>query len=114
MFGLPGHPQAAFFTAKLYVCAMLRQLQGSISEPVHVPAVLSHAVSANDGRELYMPVRFSEKEDRSQDASGLSTVIPLHGKSGLIKNLSLADGYICIPRNREGYAAGEMIDVVLF
>ena len=107
VFGLPGHPQAAFFTAKLFVRAALDRLTGRTHETIQIPASLSASVSANDGRELYLPVMLRQEE-------GTTTAIPLRGKSGLISNLTRAHGYICIPRNREGYAQGETVAVTLF
>ena len=107
VFGLPGHPQAAFFTAKLFVCAMIDRLTGRTSEQFKVPAVLERTVSANDGRQLYMPVELT------QTANGLSAM-PLHGKSGLVSCLTRAQGYICIPRNCEGIKEGETVLVSLF
>lgn len=107
VFGLPGHPQAAFFTAKLFVCAMIDRLSGHKRETIRIPATLSRSVSANDGRELYLPVTLKEE-------NGILTAIPLHGKSGLIATLTRADGYICIERNREGIKAGDAVNVYLF
>ena len=107
VFGLPGHPQAAFFTAKLFVRAAFDRLTGRIRETICIPAVLSASVSANDGRELYMPVALRQE-------NGTTTATPLRSKSGLISSLTRAEGYICIPRNREGYAQGETVSVTLF
>ena len=107
VFGLPGHPQAAFFTANLFVCAAIDRLTGRSRDTIRVPAHISHAVSANDGRELYMPVTLKEED-------GTLTATPLHSKSGLVSGLTRADGYICIPRNCEGIRAGESIMVTLF
>ena len=107
VFGLPGHPQAAFFTARLFVTSMIDVLSGRIRERVQIPAVLSRSVSANDGRALYLPVSLDGEE-------GTLTATPLHGKSGLVSSLTRAQGYICIPRNCEGISAGETVSVTLF
>ena len=107
VFGLPGHPQAAFFTAKLYVCAAIDRLLGQTRRDVRVPAAIAHAVSANDGRALFMPVTLK------QEGKSL-TALPLHSKSGLVSGLARADGFISIPRNCEGIRAGETVMVTLF
>ena len=39
---------------------------------------------------------------------------PIRSKSGLISSLCTADGFFCIPRDREGCAAGETIEVTLY
>ena len=51
-----------------------------------------------------------EAERRDVDVAA----VPVRGKSGLISQLSMADGYIEIDRNQEGLAAGAMVTVHLF
>ena len=114
VFGLPGHPQAAFFTAKLFVCAMIDRLSGRKRDVIQVSAILTKAVSSNDGRELYMPVSLIQSATGAGGRQNLPEAVPLHSKSGLISSLSRAQGYICVPRNREGYAAGEIVKVTMF
>ena len=50
VFGLPGHPAAAFFVARLLVRPLLLRLTGQSLRGYTVPAVLTEAVSANHGR----------------------------------------------------------------
>lgn len=45
-------------------------------------------------------------------ASGLSAV-PVRGKSGLISQLSMADGYVKVERNQEGLSAETEVMVTL-
>ena len=107
VFGLPGHPVAAFFVARLFVLPLLDRLQGREPRRHAVPAVLTEAVSANHGRAQYMGVRLSERD-------GLRYASPIRGKSGLITTLAGSDGYFCIPRDCEGAAAGETVQVYLY
>ncbi|MDE7261839.1 MAG: molybdopterin molybdotransferase MoeA [Oscillospiraceae bacterium] len=106
VFGLPGHPVAAYFVSRLFVRPLLDQLQGCASRRYAVPAVLTEAVSANHGRAQYMGVFLSER-------NGVWYASPIRGKSGLITTLANSDGYFCIPRDCEGVAAGETIDVLI-
>ena len=40
--------------------------------------------------------------------------VPARGQSGLITNLAYSDGFFCIPRDPEGAAAGETVQVYLY
>lgn len=107
VFGLPGHPAAAFFTAHLFVRPLLARLSGRTLQSLTVPAVLAEPVSANHGRAQYIGVRLTRRE-------GVWHALPIRSKSGLITSVSASDGYICIPRDREGAAAGETVSVTLY
>ena len=107
ILGLPGHPVAALFTAKLFLLPLLAQLEGRNLERRTVSARLSQTVPANHGRAQYTGVRLEDKPD------GLWAV-PIWGKSGLITTLAGASGFFCVPRNREGIPAGEWVEVSLF
>lgn len=107
VFGLPGHPVAAFFVSHLFVRPLLDRLMGCGSRRYAVPAVLTEAVSANHGRAQYMGVFLSERD-------GVRYARPIRGKSGLITTLAGSDGYFCIPRDCEGLAAGTSVDVWLY
>lgn len=107
IFGLPGHPVAAFFISRLFVRPLLDRLQGRAPRRYTVPAVLTETVSANHGRAQYMGVFLSERD-------GIRRASPIRGKSGLITTLANSDGYFCIPRDCEGVAAGETVQVYLY
>lgn len=107
VLGLPGHPVAAFFVARLLVRPLLARMQGRVLRQRTVPAVLTEAVSANHGRAQYMGVFL-------EDRAGALYARPIRGKSGLITTLAGSDGCFCIPRDREGCAAGETVDVWLY
>ncbi len=107
VFGLPGHPVAAFFVSRLFVRPLLDRLQGREPRSYAVPAVLTETVSANHGRAQYMGVFLSEEQ-------GVRYARPIRGKSGLITTLAGSDGWFCIPRDCEGLSAGTAIDVYLY
>lgn len=96
VFGLPGHPLAAYFVFRLIVLPALREL---LCLPPDLPrgaAPLAVNIPSNHGREEYLCVK--------QQPDG--ALLPLHTKSGVISVLTQADGFICIPRDAEGFAAG--------
>lgn len=107
VFGLPGHPVAAFFIAQLFVRHLLFQMMGRTVHLRQIPAVLTETVSANHGRAQYGGVFLKG------DEKGLQAV-PIRGKSGLITTLAGSDGWFCIPRDSEGMAAGETVWVTLY
>ena len=101
VFGLPGHPLAAYFVFRLIVCTLIRS---ALCLPEETPVRfgrLSANIPSNHGREEFLCVSFN--------ADG--AVVPLHTKSGIISVLAQAAGYICVPRNTEGLSAGSTVEV---
>ena len=106
VFGLPGHPVAALFVARLLVRPLIDRLMGCAAARYSVPALLTESVSANHGRAQLTGVRLYEE-------NGVRCARPIRGKSGLITALAGADGFFEIPRDLEGVAAGETVEVYL-
>ncbi len=104
VFGLPGHPGAAYLVSQLFVKPMIGRLLGKTAGTRTIPAVLKEAVSANHGRAQYMGVSLQEE-------NGTLYAVPIHSKSGLITGLSGSDGFFGIPRDCEGIPAGQVISV---
>jgi len=103
IFGLPGHPVAAYMVTELFVRPLVEILLGAKVKYYSTTAKLSEALSSNHGREEYIVVRLEE-----------GTAHPVRGKSGLIAGLAGVDGYICVPRDCEGLAKGVEVKVVYF
>ncbi|MDO4816564.1 MAG: molybdopterin molybdotransferase MoeA [Bacillota bacterium] len=106
VFGLPGHPLAAHFVAKVFVKPLIEQMLCCSTRNCSVKAVLTEAVSANHGREQYSGAILFDKD-------GVTYVEPVHSKSGLISTLAGCDGYFVVPRDCEGYAKGTEIEVII-
>jgi len=104
VFGLPGHPVAAYLVTELFVRPLVAMMLGAFGKPLTTGARISQAVSSNHGRAEYIVVRLDE--------DGMA--LPVKSKSGLITSLAGADGYICIPRDCEGLAAGSQVVVTYF
>ena len=104
VFGLPGHPVAAYF---MFLELVAPLLCGNERVRTRVQARLSQGIPSNHGREELVAVRL-EQHDEGRIA------VPVRGKSGLISLLCNADGYVKIGRNQEGAAIGTMVEVELF
>ena len=104
LIGLPGHPVAAFFVAKLFVLPVLARLEGRIMRAWPVRAELSESLNANHGRMQINACRLEETE-------GKLKAVPIRSKSGLITQLAGADGYLVIGRDLEGLPKGAEVEV---
>ena len=78
---------------------------------------------ASPGRETLQLVRVYEEDteeteyaENAESAGSGKTlrVVPILGKSGMIRTLSEADGYLVMERDEEGLKQGAMVKVQLF
>ena len=104
LIGLPGHPVAAFFVAKLFVLPLLARLDAGTMQNYPVRASLSESLNANHGRMQISACRLEEKD-------GDLKAVPIRSKSGLITQLAGADGYLVIDRDCEGLARDAEVEV---
>lgn len=103
VFGLPGNPVAAFFMFLMLVRPLMDMMMGGQTEEFRLSVPLARSVPSNNGREDLLPVKLSDGQAH-----------PIMGKSGLITTLANADGYMRVPREREGVQQGELVEVILF
>ncbi|MCR5087904.1 MAG: molybdopterin molybdotransferase MoeA [Oscillospiraceae bacterium] len=106
LVGLPGHPAAAFFVAKLFVLPLLARLEGRTLRGFPVQAELSESLGANHGRAQVNACRLQHDGNRL-------VAVPVRSKSGLITQLAGADGYLVIDRDCEGLEKGASVEVTL-
>ena len=92
VFGLPGHPLAAYFVFRLVVTEFIRNIMSMSADKPKKRGVLAVNIPSNHGREEFLCVKQTENNE----------VVPVHTKSGVISVLSEAEGFIIIPRNAEG------------
>jgi len=104
IFGLPGHPVAAYFVTELFVRPLISGIMGLEAKRQKAFVQINEAISSNHGRAEYMAVYVDDD----------MIARPIRGKSGLIASLAGADGYICIPRDSEGFPAGAKVVVTFF
>lgn len=103
VFGLPGHPGAAYFMFEFFVKPALFRLENKKQKTKDAVAVLDQNVSSNNGRATVCAVKLEGKKARV-----------LFSKSGAVVKNTKADGYFVIGRNTEGYPAGHEVEVTLF
>lgn len=103
VFGLPGHPAAAYFVADALIRPFLEAMLRTTFPERTVRAVLKDNISSNHGRGEFVCVRLSE-----------GAAVPYYGKSGVISLLSQCDGYLYVPRDAEGFPDGKEVEVRLF
>ena len=105
VFGLPGHPLAAYFMYMVFVRELIQKMGGYVPQVKTEVATLGRTIPSNEGREECVPVMLDAKS---------RVAMPVTGKSGLITTLLNTDGYIRIGRDCEGLAKGSQIEVILF
>lgn len=103
VFGLPGHPAAAYFTAVRFVVPLVRKISLVNKPESKLKATTALNISSNHGREEFVPVKLQDGK-----------AYPIFRKSGVISMLCEADGYIVIDRNKEGIKKDEEVTVILF
>jgi molybdopterin molybdotransferase len=111
VFGLPGHPVAAWFVFEQLVRPILNHLRGV--EPPSRPTIAARTtcrIPSNHGRAEFLLVRLVP--DPTPDHTDWLAQ-PLATRSGLVTLLAASDGYICIPRDCEGLAEQEPVTVHL-
>ena len=101
VFGLPGHPLAAYFVFRLIVTEYIKTVLNMPADKPKKSGVLAVNIPSNHGREEYLCMK-------QIDNNG---VVPVHTKSGIISVLSEAEGFIKIPRNAEGLAKGTSVEI---
>ena len=107
IIGLPGHPGASFFVSTLFVKPIISRLTGRIETKWHVTAKITEAIPANQGRTVYIGVKLEYKEDSLY-------ATPVQSKSGLVSSLAVSDGFVCVPRDCEGYPKGAEVKAYIF
>lgn len=103
VFGLPGHPMAAYFVSLRFVKSLIDTILCKESTEKIFYGQLTQNISSNHGREEIVCVKIIGNK-----------VQPYFGKSGGISLLSKSDGYIIIDRNLEGLKQGDEVQVFLF
>jgi molybdopterin molybdotransferase len=111
LWGLPGHPVSAMIIFDVFLRHLFNKLKGltdTDEERSHfIEAELDRNVESVSGREDYIRVKLSRREDQV-------LVTPILGKSGLISTMVEADGIVRIDMNTEGLYRGDKVKVRLF
>jgi putative molybdopterin biosynthesis protein len=107
VIGVPGYPGSAFLAFEEIVGPVFRKLQRThISQLPRIDAVVSKRVVSSLKYREYIRVKVGKVEDKL-------IATPLNRGAGVTMSLVKADGLMIIPKNSEGYEAGETVSVEL-
>ena len=103
VIGLPGHPASAYVILHALAGPLLSAMTGSPVVERKVSAVLAENIPSQKGRVEFVRVRIRG-----------GRAIPCFGKSGLLNTFAGSDGLVRVPSEREGFEAGETVEVILW
>jgi molybdopterin molybdotransferase len=103
VIGLPGHPASAYVILHALAGPLLSAMSGSPRRERRVSVVLSENIPSQKGRVEFVRVRVER-----------GRAFPCFGKSGLLNTFAGSDGLVQVPAEREGFEAGETVDVILW
>lgn len=108
VLGLPGHPVSALNVFMLFGKAVLNRLSGRTGESwlPAIDAVLARNIPSRPGRTDYVRVKLVREE-------GNIAAVPVFGRSGMLRTLAEADGFVVISPEKEGLPEGENVKVYL-
>lgn len=126
LIGLPGHPVAAVLLFRIIAGGLWDTAHGIadeqkiryglsslVNQGVTVGKISTN-IAASPGRKTFQLVKFIKNLwCQAPENSEIPTVFPILGKSGLIRTMSEADGYIVMDVNDEGLNRGELVKVIL-
>ena len=110
---LPGNPVACIVTAQQFLRPALKQAGHMPVEPVPTQsATLARKLPSEPGTRTFARVETSESEGDSEGDDPDRTATPVRtGGAGILSSVALADGWVVVPEQREGYSAGETVEV---
>ena len=105
-FGLPGNPASTMVTFEVFAKAAVELLGGAADAPLHVlRATLSHELRIKSGLTRFLPARLSDDG---------ATITPESWQgSGDVCALARANAFLVTEPDREFWAAGDQIRVLL-
>lgn len=111
LLGLPGQVASCVVSFHLLVEPIIERLLGRPAKAFtrfgRLAGRLGHNLPSATGREEYHRVRVAT-------GNGIPEVMPVFGKSGLIRTLTQGHGLVRVPRDSEGLETGQEVIVLLF
>lgn len=101
LIGLPGHPVASAVLFKLVVGGLYELISKSKKHNLVCEGIMTENMPASPGRMTFQLVKLDKDFN----------VTPIFGRSGLIRTLSEADGYIVLETDQEGIRKGDKVKV---
>lgn len=110
VFGLPGNPISCVVGFLVFIEPLLRLLQGEEQASLRCrTARLTAPVRKTDDRRWFMTASLKRLPDGTWEA----TPTEKQG-SAMMHALAAADGFVVVPEDRQGMAAGEAVEVLCF
>ncbi len=108
-FGLPGNPVSTMVTFQLFARPLLDALSGSAPQPLaFAKAALKSAFTTKTGLTRFLPAKLNGTHEQPN-----VELVRWQG-SGDLMAVSRSNCYIVVPPEREDFAAGEAVTVLLF
>ncbi len=108
-FGLPGNPVSTMVTFQLFACPLLEALSGSKPQPLpFAQAGLKAEFTTKTGLTRFLPAQLGGTHERPE-----VELVRWQG-SGDLMAVARSNCYIVVPPDRERFAAGEMMTILLF
>ena len=105
--GIPGYPVSAALTAELFVKPLIYAWEGlPVPGGEKIEAFLTRKTASHLGIDEFLRVKVGV-------VGGKALASPMGRGAGMIVALSRADGVVCCPANKEGFQAGEKVEVEL-
>lgn len=101
LIGLPGHPVASAVLFILVVGGLYELISKSKKHNLVCEGIMTENMPASPGRMTFQLVKLDKDFN----------VTPIFGRSGLIRTLSEADGYIVLETDQEGISKGDKVKV---
>lgn len=107
VIGVPGYPVSGIIVLEQVIAPIVAQLcGGQQAQRQKVEAVLTRRMNSSLKYEEFVRTRVG-------CVGGKMTAVPLNRGAGVVTSFVKADGIIRVPQNREGYEAGETVQVEL-
>lgn len=107
-FGLPGNPVSTMVTFQLFARPVLDALSGSTPQPLpFARASLKAEFTTKTGLTRFLPAKLGGTHERPE-----VELVPWQG-SGDLMAVAASNCYIVVPPDRERFAAGEIVTVLL-
>ena len=106
--GLPGNPVSSMVTFELFARPAILKMMGkkNWAKPI-VEAVIKDSVVNSDGRRIFARAVVEKRGDQY-----FARLTGPQG-SGILTSMTSANGLVIIPEDREGVAAGEVVQVMM-
>ena len=113
---LPGYPVACIVNAAQFLRPALKRAGGTDADAFPTRrATLDRKVASEPGVRTFARVTLGSPEGADESDGALPTATPTRASgSGILSSVALADGWVVVPESREGFDAGEVVDVELW